>query len=88
MSSDEAYLRHILDAIRRVERYVSAGREAFLADPMPQDAVLRQLEVIGEAVKRLSAATRQEHPEIPWREIAGMRDVLIHQYFAVDLDQV
>ena len=55
---------------------------------MAQDAVLRQLEVIGEAVKKLTPSTRERRPDIPWREIAGMRDVLIHQYFSVDLEQV
>ena len=88
MSRDEVYLRHILDSIGRIEDYVSLGREGFFANPMAQDAVLRQLEVIGEAVKKLTTSTREQRPEIPWREIAGMRDVLIHQYFSVDLEQV
>lgn len=88
MSRDEVYLRHILDAIGRIEGYVSSGRDAFFANPMAQDAVLRQLEVIGEAVKKLTTSTRERRPDIPWRDIAGMRDVLIHQYFAVDLEQV
>ena len=88
MSGDDVYLRHILDAIERIESYISQGRTSFLSDPMPQDAVMRQLEVIGEAVKQISDATRQARPHIPWREIAGMRDVLIHQYFAVDVEQV
>lgn len=88
MSRDEVYLRHILDAIRRIEGYVSPGREAFFSNPMAQDAVLRQLEVVGEAVKKLTSSIRERRPDIPWREIAGMRDVLIHQYFSVDLEQV
>ena len=88
MSGDEVYLRHILDAIHRIESYISKGRESFLSDQMPQDAVMRQLEVIGEAVKQISAATRQARPHVRWRDIAGMRDILIHQYFAVDVEQV
>jgi len=88
VSRDEVYLRHILDAIGKIETYTSPGRDAFFANPMAQDAVLRQLEVIGEAVKQLSTSTRERGPNIPWRDIAGMRDVLIHQYFAVDLQQV
>ena len=88
MSRDEVYLRHILDAIGRIESYVSCGRDAFFANSMSQDAVVRQLEVIGEAVKQISSSTREKSPETPWREIAGMRDVLIHEYFAVDLEQV
>ena len=88
MSRDEVYLRHILDAIRSIESYVSAGRSAFFDDPMRQDAVVRQLEVVGEAVKQVSERIRTQKPDIPWRDIAGMRDVLIHGYFSVDLDQV
>ena len=88
MNRDDVYLRQILDAITRIERYVSAGRDAFFSDPMPQDAVIRQLAVIGEAVKQISAMARQRFPQIAWREVAGMRDVLIHQYFSVDLEQV
>ncbi len=88
MSRDEVYLRHVLDAIGKIESYVSSGRDAFFASAMSQDAVLRQLEVIGEAVKQLSTSTRERSPDVPWRDIAGMRDVLIHQYFAVDLEQV
>jgi uncharacterized protein with HEPN domain len=88
VNRDDVYLHHILDAITRIERYVSAGRAAFFSDPMPQDAVIRQLAVIGEAVKQISATARQRFPQIAWREVAGMRDVLIHQYFSVDLEQV
>jgi uncharacterized protein with HEPN domain len=57
-----------------------------LADPKTQDAVIRNIEIIGEAVKRLSAATREAHPEVPWSKIAGTRDRIIHGYFNVDLD--
>ena len=55
---------------------------------MVQDAVLRNLEVIGEAVKKISDATRRQAPEVPWKQIAGLRDVLIHNYFGVQLDRV
>lgn len=88
MSRDEVYLRHILDAIRCIESYIEVGRDEFFASSMRQDAVVRQLEVIGEAVKQISQVVRDRRPEIPWRDIAGMRDVLIHAYFSVDLEQV
>ena len=68
--------------------YVSGGREAFLADTMIQDAVIRNLEVIGEAVKNLSSELRVQHPDVPWTRIAGMRDVLIHEYFGVRVETV
>lgn len=64
------------------------GEREFLADRMRQDAVIRKLEVIGEAVKQLSEPTRHRRPEIPWRQIAGMRDHLTHAYLGVDLGLV
>jgi uncharacterized protein with HEPN domain len=88
VTRDEVYLRHILEAIIRIERYKSAGREAFFSDSMRQDAIIRQLAVIGEAVKDISDEARSRVPQIPWREIAGMRDLLIHKYHSVDLEQV
>ena len=59
-----------------------------MADRMRQDAIIRKLEIIGEAVKQISDATRQRRPEIPWKQIAGMRDRLTHAYFGVDLGLV
>ncbi len=88
MNRDQLYLRHILDAILKVERYVAVGHDTFMAESHWQDAVIRQLEIIGEAVKRLSLQATGLHPEIPWRSIAGMRDVLIHNYMGVDLEAV
>jgi len=83
MKDDSVYLRHILDAIVRIESYIAVGREAFMSTPHWQDAVIRQLEIIGEATKRTSEALRSHHPEVPWRRIAGLRDVLIHDYMGV-----
>jgi uncharacterized protein with HEPN domain len=85
---DIAYLRHIADAIQRIESYISVGRDAFLSTPHWQDAVIRQLEIIGEATKRLSTEIRDQNPEVPWRRIAGLRDVLAHDYMGVDLPAV
>lgn len=62
--------------------------EAFLADEKTQDAVIRNLEVVGEATKKLSATLRAKYPDIPWKSMAGVRDRLIHHYFGVNLDIV
>jgi len=88
MNPDLVYLKHILDAVRKIESYASVGRDVFMKESHWQDAVIRQLEVIGEATKRLSLELRSDHPDIPWRRIAGMRDVLIHDYMGVDLAAV
>ena len=88
MKDNRVYLRHIRDAIIRIESYVSRGRPAFLAETIIQDAVIRNLEVIGEATKNLSDDLRAQHPDVPWNRIAGMRDVLIHEYFGVRLETV
>lgn len=83
MKDDRVYLLHIRDAITLIESYTSSGRDAFFADPMIRDAVLHNLQIIGEAVKNLSESLRTNHPAVPWRRIAGLRDVLVHQYFGV-----
>jgi uncharacterized protein with HEPN domain len=88
LTGDDGYLRHILDALERIERYTSGGRDRFLSETHWQDATIRQLEIVGEAVKRLSAETRDRMPDVPWKDIAGMRDFLIHDYFGVDLETV
>jgi len=88
MKTDQIYLRHILDAIEKIDSYVSVGRDVFMTTSHWQDATIRQLEIIGEATKRLSKALRSSHSEIPWRRIAGLRDVLIHDYLGVDLEAV
>jgi uncharacterized protein with HEPN domain len=85
VKDERVYLGHIRDAITDIEQYASAGRETFMGDRMRQDAIIRKMEIIGEAVKKLSDATRDRRPEIPWKRIAGMRDRLTHDYFGVDL---
>jgi uncharacterized protein with HEPN domain len=82
---ERLYLSDIVEAIDRILDYTSAGRQAFFSNRMIQDAVVRNLEIIGEAAKRLSETTRQAHTEVPWRKIAGTRDRVIHGYFNVSL---
>ncbi|OCR02928.1 hypothetical protein BCD67_03280 [Oscillatoriales cyanobacterium USR001] len=88
MTDDSLYLRDIRDRIQRIEAYTQGGKAEFFQSPLIQDGVIRSFEVMGEAVKRLSPELRQSYPEIPWRQIAGFRDVLIHDYTGIDLDEV
>ena len=89
MSKDpRVYLAHILECLQKIDQFTADGRTRFLQEPMVHDAVLRNFEVIGEAAKRLDDTYRRAHPEIPWRALAGLRDVLIHQYEGVDLVRV
>lgn len=85
VKDDSVYLRHIRDAISDIQQYASVDRAAFHGDRMRQDAIIRKLEIIGEAVKKLSDRATSRSPEIPWKQIAGMRDRLTHDYFGVDL---
>lgn len=88
MKDQSTYLAHILEAIRDIKDYATPGRDVFLSDRMRQDAIIRKIEIIGEAVKNLADDIKELAPHTPWRNIAGMRDRLTHNYFGVDLDLV
>lgn len=88
MKAVQQYLQDMLKAVQRIESYTVAGKEAFMANPMMQDAVTRNFEIIGEVVKRIPKDLLAQQPHIPWQDIAGFRDVLIHDYDEIDLDEV
>jgi len=79
------FIQHIRESIEKVEEYTKKVSKAeFFRSSQIQDAVIRKLEIIGEAAKNIPPDFRKKYPDIPWRKIAGMRDVFIHQYFGVD----
>jgi uncharacterized protein with HEPN domain len=81
-------LRDILEAIAAIERRANCSRDAFELDELLQTWFLRHLQIVGEAVRSLSQDVRELAPEVPWHQIAGMRNVLVHGYFEVDTDLV
>lgn len=86
---DKEWVSDVSEAIGRIERYVThVSYKKFLKDVKTQDAVVRNLEIIGEAVKNISADFKKKHKYVEWRKIAGMRDKLIHSYFGVNLEIV
>jgi uncharacterized protein with HEPN domain len=86
---DELRLRHILDAAERILDYLSGvERDQFLGNRLLQDAVIRNLEIIGEACVNLTPALRDAHPDVPWQRASGIRNRLVHGYFDVDLSVV
>ena len=85
----DVYLEDILEAIGRIRRYTAAvALQTFSQDEKTVDAVVRNLEIIGEAVKQVPESVRLHHPEVDWKRIAGLRDILIHAYFEIDLEIV
>ena len=88
MRDDRERLFDILEAIERIEKYASKGRPAFEDDELIQTWVLHHLQLIGEATRALSSEVKQAHSEAPWAQIAGMRNILVHQYFGIDTSAV
>jgi uncharacterized protein with HEPN domain len=80
-------LTHIVECIDRIEEYTKdITKDEFFTSTQIQDAVMRRIEIVGEAVKNIPQDVKDKYPDIPWKQIAGMRDILIHEYFGVDLE--
>jgi uncharacterized protein with HEPN domain len=88
MRSPQERLLDILEAIARIERYVALGKARFLEDELIQVWMVHHLERIGEAAARLGREFQEAHPQVPWREMVAMRNLLVHEYFSVDLEEV
>ena len=89
MAHEALYLKNILESIGKIARYINGFDEnSFRADDKTQDAVIRQLEIIGEAARLLPDEVKAANPQVPWRSISGMRNHLVHRYFRVDIEEV
>jgi len=88
MRDDRERLLDMQEAIERIERYAQRGRQAFGQDELVQNWMISHLQIIGEASRALSEDLRAQYPEVPWRAMIGMRNILVHHYFAIDLNIV
>ncbi len=88
MNRDAFYVAHILECIAKILRYTSGGEPAFLCDERTQDAVVRNLQVLAESTQRISEETKSLHPEVEWKTISGFRNVLVHNYLGLDVEEV
>lgn len=88
MRDDRAWLLDILDALLNIEKYAAKGEKEFYEEELVQVWIIYYIQIAGEAANQLSDIMKTRHPEIPWKGIIGMRNVLVHQYFGLDLDEI
>lgn len=88
MKEDAIYPRHVVDCVASIRRFTGGRRDAFFADRMTQKATLRELQEIAESTQRLSKAIESTEPDVPWQDIAGFRNVLVHGYLGLNLERI
>jgi uncharacterized protein with HEPN domain len=88
MKNDQIYLDHILECIGWIESFTAEGREAFFKDRKTQSAVLRELQTLAESTQRLSGEFKRQYSNIPWQNVAGFRNVIVHDYLGIKLQRV
>jgi uncharacterized protein with HEPN domain len=85
LSRDKLYVEHILACITRIAEYSSDGRDVFLTNTLLQDGILRNLQILAESAGRISESTRELAPQIPWHQVRGFRNVVVHDYLGIDM---
>ena len=88
MKDDAAYLRHVQECLTRIEEYTKAGHAAFMASTLIQDGVIRNLQTLGQSILKLSDTLKSAHPEVAWKSIIGLRNVLVHDYLGVSVARI
>lgn len=88
MTLDLLYLEHVLECIRRIDEYVAGGRDSFFQSTLVEDAVIRNLQTLAESAKRISSESQRLGAGIPWKQIVGFRNLVVHEYLRIDLEFV
>ena len=88
MKDERLYLIHIVECVTRIQQYTSEGKDAFMSDTKTQDAVLRNLQTLAESTQRISANLKVAHPEVEWSKVAGLRNILVHDYLGINLVRI
>ncbi|MGD1104394.1 MAG: DUF86 domain-containing protein [Terriglobia bacterium] len=88
MKDERLYLIHIVECVTRIQQHTSEGKDVFMSDTKTQDAVLRNLQILAESTQRISRNLKAAHPEVEWSKIAGLRNILVHDYLGINLVRV
>jgi len=88
VKDERLYLIHIVECASRIQQYTSEGKDAFMSDGKTQDAVLRNLQILAESTQRISGKLKAAHPEVEWSKIAGLRNILVHDYLGINLVRI